>query len=562
MPKGRRGVDVTLPGAGAVPDMPDENVEEMVEMDPQEDIREEPAQEAIPETTRVPVYRDGWESRLSQPLQRANGEVERFNTLWHRFVNDRSSLAPEEYGELHEYLCRRMALPLRNYTQGSRRPETENTLLLRNLQLRTVEHTLGIADTPQSFMARNTNAADTLRRITDNASRQSVDPSDDFTPLSPSELRVFKRLSKQLKDGDALSADELKIGRAQAVRLEREKYRALMEQASGAGSDDPFDLVKAYAEHEDAVNTAKMFDEKYREHTPGAAPIQLFDGTRVQRTIDYMRRIAGPVNFSEQPTGRVFRGRDARNQRLPEPRDVESPPSVALLVPSLRRASRLKENAEALGIAVMEQSDGVLRNFIINWGHNRAPIVNSLNPDVSAASDKAECLKRLGDLAPRTIRDWAQAKNAWDVVVGKQSRGASQGKCKEVLDTTAESSDTRNYRYDLFQEYFPERDEYRVVMLGDKVLTVHSKNSVPGTSPVNLRPEREYVRMEKFPKGALDMAKEAISRAGIDLGGVDLLKDRRTGRWYVLEVNSAPGMGQSTMKRLLEELSERRNRHG
>jgi len=537
MPKSRNGS-----GAGAT--VPFNQPDEVFELAPAPEAEEVLQEESA--VLQVPVYRDGMDDRLSAPLSRVE-EVPRFNALWERFqAGDR--LSPEELGELHEYVMRRLNYPIRDFTR-SRTPENAFLLLSRAQQVEAVERAAG-----RSFMQESH-----LRTIGEAREiAESLDADSAFVPLSRQENRLFQDYCKKWERGEDIPDGDLRAARVLAIRRERNKYRELLGMASGGA---PLaDLASAYAEHQDAAEFISYLDNKIRNSEPGFSAPEPFSADRFHETIDYLRRRAGPINDINFPTGRVIRFRDARKERIPEPRQIENPPRVVFLVPPNLASARLREHAETLGIRVVNGTEiPPDADVVVNWGFKDVEfpehfrILNRAGSGV--ASDKAECLKRLGDLAPRTTRDWRLAPLLGDRVVGKISKGAARGSGKEVLEIGTETADRRNYRYDLFQEFFPERDEYRVVLLGDKVLTAHSKNAVPGTLPENMAPRREYVRLDGMPRGVLEMAREARRRVGVELAGVDIIRDRQTGRWYVLEVNAAPGMSEATMRRLVEELA-------
>lgn len=49
-----------------------------------------------------------------------------------------------------------------------------------------------------------------------------------------------------------------------------------------------------------------------------------------------------------------------------------------------------------------------------------------------------------------------------------------------------------------------------------------------------------------LPDSVLDMAKQAIDILGLDFGAVDIIRKKRTDDYYVLEVNTAPGLQSET----------------
>lgn len=511
---------------------------------------------AVPEEIR-PVYREGAADRLLQPLSRAE-EVPRFNELWARFQSG-GALSPEEMGELHEYAVRRLNMPAEAFRR-SRSFENASELVSRARQVEAVERRLPAGRVAWAALSNpRAGAVEEARRML-----ASAPLSPEREELSSQERQMLRRYEQSWKRREEIPTEELRLARSLAIRREREKHRELMRESAGGQSISfrlliPF-LVQSYAEYQDTVDFINYLDSRLREADSGFSAPGPLGEERFRQTIDYLRRRAGPVNDVERPTGRVLRGGDARRVRLPEPRAVENPRRTVLLVPPRLASQRLREHAEALGIQVVNEPSHLAfltPDVVINWGFSEAIIPSGLRvinrERITSASDKYECLRRLGDLAPRTTRDWRQAALLGERVVGKQSQGGARGTGKEVLEIGSEAAARRNYRYDLFQEFFPERDEYRVVLLGDSVLTAHSKNAVPGSLPEDLSPRREYVRLSELPRGVLEMAREARRRVGVDLAGVDIVRDRRTGRWYVLEVNAAPGMSEATLRRLVEE---------
>ena len=512
----------------------------------------EPPEEGHAEAEReAPIYREEIDSRLQTPLSLAE-EVPRFHELWNRFEAG-YELSPGELGELHEYAVRRLNLPARSFSRD-RSPDNAVELVMRARQVEAVEAAITNGRELVSEERRGQ-----VRRAREVLASQ--DEEDAIGSLSDQERRAFERYYREWQHGRDIPDRDLRVARALALRMERDKYRELLGLSSGGAS--LAELARAYGEHEDAAAFVSYLDNRIREADPGFSAPQPFSAERFRATIDYLRRRAGSLNGLEVPTGRVFRGRDARKERIPEPGAVESPPKVVFLVPPALASSRLREHAAAVGVTVVEEAWGIPQDadVVINWGARGVVFPDGFRvlnrENVGAASDKAECIQRLGDLAPRTTRDWEQARAFGDRVAAKLSRGTARGQGKEVLSTGGDAAG-RNYRYDLFQEFFPERDEYRVVLLGDTVLTAHSKNAVPGSLPEDMAPRREYVRLDGLPKGVADMAREARRRVGLEFAGVDILRDRRTGRWYVLEVNAAPGMSETTLRRLVEEIARQR----
>lgn len=100
---------------------------------------------------------------------------------------------------------------------------------------------------------------------------------------------------------------------------------------------------------------------------------------------------------------------------------------------------------------------------------------------------------------------------------------------------------------DFFVEFIPTASEYRVWVFRRSHLATYVKEMK--------RPEkyrrigRNYkngfafnlVQSELVPRGAVDMAIQSVAALGLDFGAVDILKGT-DGNFYVLEVNTAPGV--------------------
>jgi glutathione synthase/RimK-type ligase-like ATP-grasp enzyme len=194
--------------------------------------------------------------------------------------------------------------------------------------------------------------------------------------------------------------------------------------------------------------------------------------------------------------------------------------------------------------------DGAIPPLVLNWG-SAEPMPSDLvalnRPDaVRVSSDQVESIRRLGDLAPRTVaRPDDTGLLGSERVVAKRRHGA-RGSGKAVI--WADAGWSERARYDLFQEFIPERREYRVSVLSGRVASAYLKQPPDGTSPEDLRPGWSFERAEALPRAVAATAREAARRIGLDYAGVDVIEDLRTGRVYCLEANAAPGMSEDTLR--------------
>jgi hypothetical protein len=191
-------------------------------------------------------------------------------------------------------------------------------------------------------------------------------------------------------------------------------------------------------------------------------------------------------------------------------------------------------------------------SLVINWGSDRTlpqDVVALNRPEaVRTSADQVECLRRLGELAPRTVLNPQDIALLGTGAVVAKRRSGMQGHGKRVLPADSPASERAGY--DLFQEFVPDRREYRVTLLNGRVVSAHLRRPAADTPADELSPNWTYQQLDTLPRSVARVAREAGRRVGLDLAGVDVLEDLHTGRVLCLEANSAPGMSSDTLRSL------------
>lgn len=177
-------------------------------------------------------YRPGYESRLAQPLSIADGEVRRFRELWERWEawwrREGHPLDQDEFGELHEYLQRRLVLPLRNARRAA---------------------------SPEELAAARGELLGRWRQLEDFAARTFPDSWESR----------HERLRAAVNEALGRSGGSGSL-HPEAEALERARYQAM---AAASGSTDPAELERAYGEFVRAREATEAAAERYR--SAGAA---------------------------------------------------------------------------------------------------------------------------------------------------------------------------------------------------------------------------------------------------------------------------------------------------
>ena len=202
-------------------------------------------------------------------------------------------------------------------------------------------------------------------------------------------------------------------------------------------------------------------------------------------------------------------------------------------------------------------NEGEMPPLVLNWGSDSLPagLVALNRPDaVRIASDQVESLRRLGELAPRTVlRPDDMNLLGSERVVAKRRQGA-RGSGKAVI--AADAAGSEGARHDLFQEFIPDRDEFRVSVLNGRVVSAYAKRAPAGSDSENLRPAWSHELVQTLPAAVVSVARDGARRIGLDYAGVDVIVDRRTGRTYCIEANAAPGMSEQTLRSLYAHLQQ------
>ena len=271
--------------------------------------------------------------------------------------------------------------------------------------------------------------------------------------------------------------------------------------------------------------------------------------------------VAGSDVRSEQASGNV---------RVPGVAFVATPEDVPvyILAPRSLPSGSLATNVDAVAhqgakLHLVHDTADIPHSadsppLVLNWGANEslpADLVALNRPEaVRITSDQVESLRRLGDLAPRTVlRPDDMPLLQSDQVVAKRRQGA-RGSGKTVMASDAGWGERA--RYDLFQEFIPDRDEYRVSVLNGRIVSAYAKRPPAGVRPEDLRPDWTHELVQTLPASVASVAREGARRVGLDYGGVDVIVDRRSGRAYCLEVNAAPGMSEQTLRSLYSHLQQ------
>lgn len=97
----------------------------------------------------------------------------------------------------------------------------------------------------------------------------------------------------------------------------------------------------------------------------------------------------------------------------------------------------------------------------------------------------------------------------------------------------------------LFQKFVNINKEYRILVIGGKAASAHTKVSrsykVEKVGYNNLNEKYDFVNLSLLPKKLITEAEKAVKILSLDIAGVDICTNKK-GRIYVFEVNRSPGI--------------------
>ena len=121
---------------------------------------------------------------------------------------------------------------------------------------------------------------------------------------------------------------------------------------------------------------------------------------------------------------------------------------------------------------------------------------------------------------------------------GSQGKGVEIQKTKMDLEKYLKKNKEETI---IFQKFVENEGDYRVFIIEqDIIYSIKRKSKDDKKEFRNNQSLGGTSEKSEIPKEAMDIAKKASKVMAFDISGVDLIKEKGTNNWYVLEVNSAP----------------------
>jgi glutathione synthase/RimK-type ligase-like ATP-grasp enzyme len=232
-----------------------------------------------------------------------------------------------------------------------------------------------------------------------------------------------------------------------------------------------------------------------------------------------------------------------------------------------------KSLAKDLGIKRLKREGRPINvDVLLNWGCSSRNILREINYKgvlnipgaVSTAANKLQAFKALSGHTP--IPDWTEER----VEASKWLAEGVKAVCRTVLNghsgegVVIAQKEEELVDAPLYVKYIPKKEEYRLHVFRDKVFFTQRKArkvDVPDDK-VNWQIRNHgngfiYANANVEPTPEMEEAAIiAVKTLGLDFGAVDLIYNQKANKYYVLEVNCAPGLSGTTLAKYVDVFKE------
>lgn len=207
------------------------------------------------------------------------------------------------------------------------------------------------------------------------------------------------------------------------------------------------------------------------------------------------------------------------------------------------------------------------KDYIINWGYSKhteyiAPLMCNTPDSVSSAVDKIETFHTLMENNVQTVpytNNKAIAQVWLDNGHTVVCRTTTKGFGGEGIILCIDDDELPDCQ--LYTQYIKKKHEYRVHVWWPDVIDTTVKRKKKGVEHNHkIRNHGNgwvYCREGIEPDERRNkMAQDAINALGLWFGAVDIIYNEKQDKYYVLEVNSAPGLVETTLNAYIDSFAK------
>ena len=196
-----------------------------------------------------------------------------------------------------------------------------------------------------------------------------------------------------------------------------------------------------------------------------------------------------------------------------------------------------------------------LNDYLLYYGGNLTPFNRCINEQRSLASNKLRSFEAFQQANLSTVpwtSDPEVAKQWQGLVFARHSLTGHSGEGIEQYD--AEANPIQRFPdAPLYTKYVKKTYECRIHIFKGKMIDAQIKRKVRDAEEVdttvrNIHTGWVYCREDFTPtQECIDLAIQAVQAVGLDFGAVDIIYNKHYNKYYLLEVNTAPGLTGTTL---------------
>lgn len=239
-----------------------------------------------------------------------------------------------------------------------------------------------------------------------------------------------------------------------------------------------------------------------------------------------------------------------------------------MLIYSVRPSEGAKVLAQEVGIKRAKKTGRVLRpgSLLINWGNTILPdrfrnceVINKPE-DIEIVSNKLRFFRELALMG--IVPHWTSNKEHAEDIINRGYKIV----CRTILNGSGgagiviASTPEELVEAPLYVEYIKKKREYRVHIFDGNIIHIQQKrrrNGAPRSLIRNLENGYVYACNDvNAPVCVTEVAQRCMGCLDLNFGAVDVVWRESDNRAFVLEVNSAPGLEGTTVKKYAEYIRE------
>lgn len=239
------------------------------------------------------------------------------------------------------------------------------------------------------------------------------------------------------------------------------------------------------------------------------------------------------------------------------------------IYPYRKGSKSVKALKKALGVRVIKRENSRFihrpNRVVLNWGasdrFNEGPVLNKAE-NIKKASNKLQAFNILSEgVSVPEYTTSRQEASQWllegDSVVCRTILNGHSGNGIIIAESEDQMVDAP-----LYVKYVKKTDEYRVHVFRDKAFFVQRKarrleEENPNWKIRNHANGFIFANKEvEVDERAKEMSVKAVELLGLDFGAVDVIYNKKQDSFYVLEVNTAPGLTGTTLEKYVDVFKE------